>query len=198
MLKRVAVAWAVGCLALAGCRDDEKAVDVNRNDTVPVRFDVSLRGGVTATVNQTVEARFILRRTTSRDADQRRAQVLGVEPTEPIRLGDAALLAGFAVLSFEGDGTYTIPVGSPYDVVNGSQNPNRQPEVTSSIKVEWWPTGSVDAPRDLFMRRAKPCKAEVQGDGLKGTVTCPDVTNEAQDKHFSLSLSWTAPESGRS
>jgi hypothetical protein len=167
--------------------------EINRTETVPVELTVTMKGAFDVTFHETVMSHFIARRTKAKDEGARNSQVVGTEPAEPIKYGNAAFLAGVGVFPYQGDGTYTIPVGSPLDAVKEAQRTGQQPKVASSIKVSWWPTGDVQTNPEDFLRRAKPCTVIVKEQATRGTVTCPDVTNEVQDKHFSLTLSWVAP-----
>jgi hypothetical protein len=181
-------------VAAAACGSDgETAVEIDRNETVPVHLAITMKGDINVSFAETVSSYFIVRRTKGKSDAERQTQVIGVEPTSPIKYGAAAFLAGVGVTPYVGDGTYTIPTGSPIEELQKSQKTGTQPNVTSSIKVDWWPSGQVETDPEGFMRRAKPCRVVIKNNGSRGTLTCPDVTNEAQDKHFSLTLDWTAP-----
>lgn len=192
MLRCVAV-FLAAVVAASGCsRGGEKVVTINRVEQVPVELSVTVKGDVNVAYRDKVNSQFIVRRFDAKSADERNSQVVGTEPVEPIKLGTTAFLAGVSIVPYEGDGEYTIPVGSPLDAIHLSSAGGR-PEVGSSVKVDWWPGGDVDADPETFMRRVKPCKVVVKDHGTRGTVECPDVTNDMQDKHVSLSLTWVAP-----
>lgn len=193
MLRGGRAVLAVLVLGAAACGSSDDVVEVNRNEAVPVQLAVILKGDVSVSFAETVTSRFIVRRTKDKNEDLRKAQIVGVEPIDPIKFGNGAFLAGVGVVHFDGDGTYTIPEGSPMDAVTASKETGLQPEVTSSVKVDWWPTGQIEDAPETFLRRAKPCRVVVKNQGTQGTVTCPDVTNEKRDKHFAMTLSWTAP-----
>jgi hypothetical protein len=176
-------------LLAASCGGDE--AEINRVEKVPVELTVTMKGDINVTFSETVSSNFIVRRLKTKEKEAG-SDVLGTEPAEPVKYGEAAFLAGVAVVPFEGDGTYTIPVGSTVDMISSASG-GAAPELGSSIKVDWWPTGDATGDPETFMRRDKPCEVVVKGKGTRGTLTCPDVTNEARSKRFSLVLSWVAP-----
>lgn len=174
----------------AGCGvGGTEAEEINRIEEVPVELSMKFRGDLDLTLTERITSRFIVRRTN--DKERQKFQVLGVEPAEPVRAGNARFLAGVAVVPYQGDGEYTIPVGSPFDAAAAQEG--QSSSVQSSIKVEWWPTGDLESEPERYMRRAKPCTVEVRENGTEGVLRCPDVTNEARDKHFSFELRWKAP-----
>lgn len=180
-------------LMTQGCGNRGASItEINRNETVPVDLSVVIKGDINIMYKQTVSSHFIVRRTKSKNSDAQAAQVVGTEPVAPVNADKAAFLAGVAVIPYFGDRTYTIPPGSPYDLVN-QQSGAKRVEAGSSVKVEWWPTGDLQGASETFLRRAKPCTVVIAGHGTRGTATCPDVTNEARNKHFSLTLQWVAP-----
>ncbi len=195
MLRGLAVALAACTLAASasGCGDKADAAEIDRNETVPVELTVELKGDLNLSFKGKVESKFIVRRTKNKDENAQRSQVAGTESVNPIRHNGMAFIAGVAILPYTGDRTYAIPVGSPMDALKQAQQSPEAVQVSSSIKVEWFPTGDPAGDGEMFMRRAQPCEAVVKAEGTRGTVTCPDVTNEEQSKHFSLSLSWVAP-----
>jgi hypothetical protein len=194
MLRLAGALFLAPLLVAQACGGSDAAVaEIERTESVPVDLSVTMKGDLDVTFRETVTSHFIVRRTNNKDEQAQNSQVVGTEPTAPIKYGNAAFLAGVGIMPYRGDGTYTIPVGSPLDAVQESQRTGQQAKLTSSIKVEWWPTGDVMTGAESFMRRAKPCKVVVKNLGTQGTVTCPDVTNETQDKHFSLTIRWVAP-----
>lgn len=198
MLRLVALFVALTVM-MGACGSDKEITVLDRNDELPVALDISLTGDLDVSFRDTVQSRFIVRRFKVKTEDERNSQVMGTEPIEPIKHGSGALVAGFALTPYEGDGTYTIPIGSPFDIVKQAQTGSRSGvRVTSSIKVEWWPNGNFDTDPEVYMRRAKPCRVVVKDHGTRGTLNCPDVTNEQQDKHFTLALTWEAPDTSPS
>ena len=185
-------------LALQGCGGPEKEAaveEINRVEVVPVQLSITMKGGLDVVFADTVSSHFVVQRTTSKSADEQNGQVVGTEPVNPIRYGRSAFVAGVSILPYTGDGEYTISIGSPHDLVKQAQAGGSGVTAQSSIKVDWWGTGDVTIDPETFMRRAQPCTAVVTDKGTRGMLRCPDVTNEAQDKHFSLELSWIAPAS---
>lgn len=189
MLRRHIGAAVVTLLVLPACGDSKKSVEITRSEEVPVELSVSMVGDVTMDFKETVKSRFILRRTASKAPGAHESQVVGTEPVDPVKYGKGLFIAGAAVIPFTGDGKYTIPAGSIFDAAY-----NPQQAVGSTIKVEWWPDGDLKKESEVYMRRARPCDVVVAGDGTRGTVTCPDVTNEKRDKHFRMVLRWVAPK----
>jgi hypothetical protein len=190
------VVWVCAVpLVLGGCGvigGESSTPEVNRVEQVPVELSLKLRGDVDLTVEETVTAKFVVRRTSVKE--QKQFQIMGVESVDPVRAGPGLLLAGFALQPFQGDGEYTIEPGSALDAAKAAQASGGQaPREQSSVRVIWWPTGNLDEEPEEYQRRAKACTAEVDGEGTEGVLRCPDVTTEARDKHFSLELRWRAP-----
>lgn len=115
--------------------------------------------------------------------------LFGVEPVDPIPVGDVNVKAGVALIPFLGDGTYEIKPGSPYDAAKSKDAAGQTGEKAdkSSVRVEWWPTAQ--EPQE-FLRRVKPCTVEVDDGGRKGRLLCPQLTQEGSDKRFSLEFTW--------
>jgi hypothetical protein len=195
VLRRLALAGLVvvplvagGCGVIGG----SGAVEIERMEQVPVELSVKLRGDVNLTFDRKVLSSFAVRRTNERDV--RRFQVVGVGPVEPVRVGTAAVLPGVAVVPYQGDGEYTIEPGSLLDQAKAQQDGAQRPTVQSSIKIDYWPTGDVQSEPESYMRRVKACTVKVKKQGTEGVATCPDVTTEARDKHFSFEFRWRAPK----
>lgn len=187
MLRRRAVLAAAAVpIALLGCGRSQVDAGETRTDEIPVKLTIKLRGDRDVTVeNHVAKSRFILIRRTK--AEEKELNIMGVEPVEPIKVGGIALVAGVAVHPFLGDGTYTIPPGSPHDPPPQGDAALRASK--SSVRVEWWPDGDTTGQNtEEFLRREKECKVKVEDDGTKGRVSCPSILGE--NVRFSLEMSW--------
>lgn len=195
MLRRLAILALATALLAASCGGEgEAAIEpINRSEEVPVEIAVEITGDLSITLRETIPSNFIVHRTANTSEDSRNTQIVGTEPLEPIKYGSAAILPGIGLIPYDGDGTYTITEGSPFDAIKEVEATQKGPLEKSSIKIDWWPNGDITTEPETFMRRAKPCKVVVDNKGTRGTVTCPDVTNEARTKHFSFKMSWVAP-----
>lgn len=162
-----------------------------RNEEVPLEVSVTLRGDLEVTVRRRVAATRILAQLGDDvPAEQR---VLGVEVVEPIIEGPVRVKPGVALVPYRGEGRYTIPVGSPYDAAKEEAEAQRtgKPRNRSSVKVEWWPA---DREPEFYLRREKPCTVEIEDSGLRGSVRCPQMTQEGSgDRRFSLDFRWEKP-----
>jgi hypothetical protein len=192
MLKRSAPCL-VALALLSGACGGKTAAEVNREESAaPLDLVVQTKGAVNIAFHQQVPSRFIVRHMKGKDLDAS-VQIMGAQMAAPTPYGSAKFAAGFAVVGYQGDGTYTIPAGSPIEEFKRAQQAGARPAATSSIKLDWWPTGQADgAPWD-FIWRVKPCTVVVKDAGTHGSVVCPDVTDELRQKHFSMTMRWTAP-----
>ena len=197
MLRRHVSLLLVLALGASGCgaSDSSDTTDVGsvtRSEQIPITLSIELKGSRVAKVeNHVAKSQFILIR--SADSTFKDQQILGVEPIDPIAVGNIAVRPGVAINPYEGDGKYTIKAGSPLDAVKEQQEAEKQGKAVaskSSIQVEWWPTGSSGS-TEQYLRRAKDCTAEVDtDDGTKGRVYCPEVTADGTDIVFSLEMIW--------
>lgn len=181
--------WAalVGVLLLAGsaCTDGSDADDTRRRneEELPIELTVKLRGDLRVTLErQTVTSRLIL--VESSDPELASSRVFGIETAEPVKVGDNALIVGFALLPYEGEGEYRIKPGPDPD----DQKKDEPPKPESGIRVVWWK--DVNGEPEQFLRRGKECKVEVEDGGDSGKLSCPDITDDTATRHFSLDVTW--------
>jgi hypothetical protein len=193
MLRRTSLLMAVLVVVLPACQKKAVAIDVTRNDKVPVRFTIRVRGALNVTVEQNPVSYFLVRRTKSREATARGTQMLATQPVKPIPYGEGAFVAGIGIIPYTGDGSYTIKIGTAADAADQAQREGRSASPTSGVKILWWPTGDLLKQPDEYQRLVRPCKVVVKETGTKGTATCPDIVGGPSNGHVSLTLSWVAP-----
>jgi hypothetical protein len=195
MLKRSTSLLLLSLLIVPACgRSDASAPEMDRNETVPVRLEITMKGDVNLAFRKTVKSYFVARRIKNKETGEMASAIVGTQPVEPVKDGGSAFLAGVAIIPFAGNGKYTIPVGSPLETMEKAKAAGIQPESTSSIQIDWWPTGAIEtAAPETYNRRAKPCSVVIEKLGARGIVECPDVTDESRQKHFSFSFRWLAP-----
>lgn len=186
----VAVLVSVALVGASCARGKAEADIQERNEDIPMVVSVALKGDLAVKVTKRkVLTKMIVVTGDDVSVAQR---VLGVEVVDPIAEGPVKVKPGVAIVAYRGDGRYTIPVGSPYDAVKAEEEAKRtgKPRNRSSVKVEWWPA---DREPEFYLRREKPCTVKVDDGGMKGSVRCPQMTQEGSgDRRFSLEFSWEA------
>lgn len=177
-LAAVAVLAGTACTS-GGAGTSEESI----SEETPMKISFTMRGEREITVTErTVNTKFIRRA----EGDGVVA-LFGVQPVEPVVEADIAVTPGFAIKPYKGDGRYTIEPGTPREDLENSQKKGSS-GASSSVRVEWWPVGG--EPYE-YVRRAKPCTVQVENDGTKGRLQCPDLTHEAPGgPHFSLDFRW--------
>jgi hypothetical protein len=193
MLNRRMCFLPVVVLIVPACgRSDAAAPEMDRYEEVPVRLEITVKGDVDIRFRGTVQSQYVARRVKD-ESGKFVSEVVGVQPVEPVRYGNAAFLVGAAILPFSGNGNYVIPVGSMSETVGKAQKAGLQPEPTSNIQIDWWLSGNIETDPERYEHRSKPCQVVIEKLGARGTVTCPDVTDAARQKHVSVTLRWVAP-----
>lgn len=182
---RAALSVAVAAVLLAGaCGGDSASDDTAIQEAVPMKVWVRMEGDLRVRIEgRTVPTRVVR----LEGAGEAVPPTFGVQPADLIQEGDVRVQPGVSVIPYRGNGLYTIEPGVPRDALEGAGD-SGAPTHRSSVRVEWW---KVDGEPFEYVRRAKPCTVDVEDNGMKGRLRCPDLTHEAPGgPHFSLDFRW--------
>ena len=177
------VALALAVLVPGGCGDDTKPKTTERTEQIPMRVTVELDGDLQGKVeDKVVTTQLVVMQST--DPKQKNRQIYAIETVELMPVGSVAFTAGFGIRPYAGPGKYEIETGSIHDPPEV-----RKGKSTSSAKVLWKPDVNAEEVYDYY-RREEPCAVVIEEAGRGGEITCPRLTNEQRDKHFSLRMTW--------
>lgn len=172
-------------LVVGACAQQGAAEPEVRDEELPMKISVSLRGDFEVTVtDRTVPTKYFL----IGEGHSAVRPTFGVQPIDPLVEGNVAVLPGVSIKPFEGDGRYTIEPGSPYDLhKDGAPKDGKAPQVESAVRIEWWPS---DREPEEYLRRGKPCRVDVADNGMKGRLQCPEMVGESNGYKFSVDFRW--------
>lgn len=177
---------AVVVLVGGGCGSDDDAKPTT--DPTMMKLSVELQGDLAVSIKDRVVSTTVI----VPEDDDSTSKILGVQPIEPIAEGPIRVMPGFALNPFRGDGRYTIEAGAPEDAAKaGATGDTKKPGERSSVRVNWWSPDISEG--EYYQRREKPCTVEVEDDGRKGRLRCPQMTQDGSDKRFSLDFRWERP-----
>jgi hypothetical protein len=157
------------------------------NRTVNLPFQVDVTGGVMFSYDSTTPLQLMrMLGGSDKFVSQR---LLSVGLTSLVRAPDGnQFKAGFDLTGYDGkDGPFTIQPGSVRDAVLNSEVSQNS---SFSQVVFSWVVGNDFAGGREFRTALKPCTGKTTGRGIKGTLTCPSVTDENRTTEIAITMSW--------
>jgi hypothetical protein len=207
MLSRAVLPRALAFLAvfalLASCspqqraasrQEDQPARPETQDRTVELPYAARTTGGPGFDFSEEIEVRVLT--VTGTDPQFLSVYLLSVGPAEPVSLGDGThFRIAFDLVKFTGDGEYQIRAGSPRELaqqVSPSPGSTAAPQDLdqSNVLVQFWtvePAPGVQP--QTFNHTLDPCPLEVSGEGMKGSLECPRITDD-NGSVISISMSW--------
>ena len=193
----VAAVVSLAMLVLGACGDggaedsaEPAAAPAKSDRTAPLAYSLVADGDLDLSVGARVPVRVL----TIEAEDEKFAGVtlLSVGPAAPVDAGSGAKVrAAFDLTRYRGEGSYRIRAGSPRDLLKVAEGgaTNAPPPDQSNVLFQYWPSGDVSAPPEVFDTALEPCELTVKDDGRAGRLRCPAITNEG-GKRFSLDMRW--------
>jgi hypothetical protein len=185
------VVLAVGLALVAGCGGKKPPAGIGQDSNrTKAHVVVKVRGDQTIDFDK--QTTIIIYRTLDKRVPLGlRLFSVGMPPPHVAFTDGASFRAAFDVLSFTGDGDYTIPktiVGSPVPGPSGLPLPSG---IQSSAFVEVLrPTA--DPPITRYDVALEPCRVKTAHESLTGSVSCPHLKSDRDASTLSLEMTWDA------
>jgi hypothetical protein len=183
------VTAACGGGGKAETEDTTDATDADKfllTEDVPFVYTATVDGDIRGTVAGEVITRFARNAPIEVD-NPKNPRFISLEQFAGITGGGYGARVALTVVGFEGNGHVEIPPGSRSDP--NPPNADGAVRIRPQVQVFWGSATDASAPQQIFDRRTKPCVVDATDDGRKGTLRCPEMTNDL-GKKASLVLDW--------
>jgi hypothetical protein len=187
----------LGCLLVVlvaaagtGCRrGDGEALPLIISEEAELEMTVKVGGDLSFEFDEKVKGKY----TSIRSNGSGTVEILGVRPSDALRLDKAAFVPGMSLTPYHGDGSYVVAKVAD-DKPTDTTAPAAPGGPKSNVSLVWYSDGNLEGEPLQFERHLESCVVKIDDGGRTGHAKCPKMTSAIGGKTISLDFKWKAPK----